>query len=379
MDPSQISYHRIVIKLGTKVVIDAQCGAAVSRLRALIAECALLVGAGKEVLLVSSGAIGHGRQALGLTGQLSVVQKQACAAVGQGRLMDLYHGMFEEHKLNTAQVLLTSKDFSNRESYLSLRETLEELLRLKVVPIINENDTVSAAEIVDSGQSKSFGDNDKLSALVAGKLGADLLLILTDVDGVYSDNPKTVPEARLLREIADLSALNAIQARGTSSGGRGGMLTKLEAAKIAALCGVTTIISSGFCESVIFSALDRKRGSLIKPKEALSGRKRWIGLSSGHSGRVILDERACAVLQKGKASLLPVGVRRVEGEFREGEVISLQDQTGRELGRGIAGISAERLEEIKGLRSEEIENRFGSTQIEEVVHRDNLVIFDGEE
>lgn len=371
---------RIVIKLGTQVVVE-RSGVTIAkeRLTALGVECAALKKAGKEIIIVSSGAIGLGRGALALDGVLTLVQKQACAAVGQGRLMQTYQELFSPHGVVVAQVLVTSSDFSDRSRYLNLRGTFEELLKFGVIPVVNENDTVSAAEIVEQTRSRSFGDNDKLSALVAAKLQADLLLILTNVDGVYDSNPKNNPQAKCLRRISSLNELAEVQTQGNSAMGRGGMVTKLEAAKVASLCGVDTIISSGMVPNAIEDALSGNSGTRIDGRRNLSSREHWISSASGSAGTIVIDERATSALEKRHASLLPVGIKRVEGEFSAGEVVSLQDEAGVELGRGIVNISAERLSSVIGMKTDAAKALLDNPRFEEVIHCDNLILFAEEE
>ncbi len=367
---------RIVIKLGTQVVIDDDVqGPSFPRLKAIVGDTAALLKEGREVLIVSSGAVGLGRKTLKLIGPLELAKKQACAAVGQSLLMNTYRDLFAVHGFTVAQILVTSDDFSERERYLNLRSTLTELLALKVVPIINENDTVSAAGLRESAQ-RSFDDNDKLSALVAAKLETDLLIMLTNVDGVYTDNPLTNPNAQLVSRIDDLAQLGGVKAEGTSALGRGGMASKLKAARIVAMCGVHGVIASGFVANPVCGVLAGGRGTHIVPHLALSGRQRWIGLSSGYSGIVVVDQRARDVLTVKKSSLLPVGVVGVDGTFEAKEIVSVQDPSGREIGRGISEVSSTTLKSIKGLHSKDLRQVDPNVTREEVIHRDNLVIFD---
>lgn len=376
-----LAAKRIVIKLGTQVVIQ-DAALAEDRLAGLISQAADLVRAGKEVILVSSGAVGLGRQKLALNRSLSLTEKQACAAVGQNLLMDAYREMFDHQGIITAQVLLTAMDFADRKHYLNLQQTLETLLRFRVVPIINENDTVSTMELLDEGYTKGFGDNDKLSALVAGKLGADLLVILTNVDGIYNDNPETNPEAVRIDRIEKFGALRDIQVAGQSAMGRGGMASKLEAARIAAISGVYTHITSGLKPKPLQALLEGgdSSGTLILPQAAIRGRKRWIGMASGYHGVVIVNEGARKALIENRASLLPIGVVGVDGDFAAQQVVSIQDEHGTEVGRGITRFSAGELQKIKGVRSGEIAAILGNSGSgegkEEVIHRDNLVVFE---
>ena len=234
---------------------------------------------------------------------------------------------------------------------------------------------VSTAGIVEDGTLKSFDDNDKLSSLVAGKLGADTLIILTNVEGVYDANPSENSNAKLIREISSFSQLQSIDAQGQSSLGRGGMSSKLAAARMAVLCGVKTIIASGLGDSPIQSALSGKSGTTIIPKETLSDKKRWIGTSSGYSGVVVVNDCAVDVLMKDRASVLPVGVVDVVGEFEIQDVISIQDIKGQEIGRGLATMSASTLRKVKGKHTKDVRPDLLNGEKDEVSHRNNLVIF----
>jgi glutamate 5-kinase len=382
--------RRVVIKLGTQVVIelgqDQQGRFAAERLAGLTAQCAQLMAEGKEIILVSSGAVGLGRMALKLSGSLTLNEKQACAAVGQSLLMDAYRALFAQSGLTPAQVLLTATDFADRKHYLNLRQTLETLLKLKAIPIINENDTTSTMELQEESYTKGFGDNDMLSALVASKLDADLLVILTNVDGIYTDNPLTNPNAQRIARIENFQEeLQRIDASGQSLLGRGGMSSKLEAARMASLSGVHTFITSGLQSGPLSPLLDaqaEEHGTLVLPQANLSGKKRWIGMASGYHGAIVVNAGARKALVEKQASLLPIGILSVEGDFLANQVVRIQDEAGVELGRGLTHFSSDEIERIKGLPSDQIAARLGfeamgkACEHEEVIHRDNLVIFE---
>jgi glutamate 5-kinase len=297
--------------------------------------------------------------------------------------MALYDQLCKTMGLTIAQVLVTSQDFTNRNAYLNLKTSCEQLLELGTLPIFNENDVVSVAGIRDTNtkaEQRSFDDNDKLSALVAGKLSANTLVILTNVDGVFTDNPETNPSAQPIARIETLHHLSSISCSGTSTMGRGGMYSKLEAAKIAALCGVSTIIASATRASPITSALSGTVGTTIAIDTStrtspLSGRERWFGLSSGFAGVVTIDLKARESLEQGNHSLLPVGVTAVDGDFVVGDVISIVDTNGQEVGRGIASQTSGSLRKIAGMRTQQAKEILLVDEKEEVVHRDNLVIF----
>lgn len=368
---------RIVIKLGTQIVMGNGGMLAVDRLKGLVDQCAELTRQGKSVILVSSGAVGLGRQVLNLReAKLSLAEKQACAAVGQNLLMDAYRELFKRHRLPTAQLLLTAFDLSERQRYLNLRETLEKLLEFKVIPIINENDTVSTQELAED-KTKSFGDNDKLSAIVAGKLGADLLVILTNVDGIYTENPQENPNAQKITLIEGLEQLHTVETSGKSLYGRGGMASKLEAAKIAAISGVGTVIASGLEPDTLTRIFTQKLcpGTMVVAQAPLSGRKRWLGLASGYHGVVVVNDGAKTALIERHASLLPSGIVEVQGEFQSKQVVSIQDSQGLEVGRGLVNFSAESVRKIQGRQSREIPDVLGAVEYDTVIHRDNLVIY----
>lgn len=388
MTPNQSlkNAKRIVIKLGSQVVIELTGGGdgqfASERLAGLTRQCAELVNQGKEVILVSSGAVGLGRQVLKLTGPLSLIEKQACAAVGQNLLMDSYRELFAQSELVTAQVLLTATDFADRKHYLNLRQTLEALLKFRAIPIINENDTTSTMELQEESYTKGFGDNDMLSALVASKLDADLLVILTNVDGIYTDNPFTNPDAKRVSLIENFQDLQKIDASGQSLLGRGGMSSKLEAARMASLSGVHTLITSGLSPQPLSALLDAEEGptgTIVLPQATLSGKKRWIGMASGYHGAIVVNTGARKALVEQHASLLAIGITGVLGEFLAQQVVSIQGETGEEIGRGLTHFSSKEIERIKGLRSEQIADRLGldsHERAEEIIHRDNLVVFE---
>lgn len=366
--------QRIIVKLGTQVVIEESDGTpATQRLEKIISECAELQSSGNEILLVSSGAVGLGKKALRLSRALELHEKQACAALGQGLLMHMYSELFSKHRVQVAQVLVTSSDFSDRERYLNLKNCFSEFFRLGIIPIINENDVVSTAGIVEQGNAKSFDDNDRLSSIVAAKIQADKLIILTNVAGVFSDNPSKNPEATFFKTLEVDGT--SIRTDGLSENGRGGMASKLQAARSASLCGVDTIISSGFIHNPIQSALTGASGTLIPNSGKLNSRSTWIGIASGHQGVIIVN--ACTALafrSENKISLLPIGVIDVVGEFSVKDTVSIQDENGAELARGLASMSAATLRTVRGLHSEKAKDHLLKDEKSEVIHRDNMVI-----
>lgn len=366
--------QRIIIKLGTQVVIEeGDERPALERLRGIVAECGGLSKNGAHVAVVSSGAVGLGKKQLGITRPLELHEKQTCAALGQSMLMNIYKELFSAHGIQVAQILVTAADFSDRERYLNLRNCMEHCFKMGIVPIINENDVVSTAGIIEKGNIKSFDDNDRLSSIVAAKMQADTLVILTNVAGVYSDNPVNNPDAVLLKNLE--IETQEIKTDGTSSGGRGGMGSKLRAARISSLCGTETIISSGFIPHAIHQALSKQSGTFIPPKAKLNSRQAWIGVASGHQGVVVVNECTVeALTSENKMSLLPIGVIDIIGAFTPKEIVSVQDARGRELARGLVSMSSETLHAIKGMHSEAAKPLLQKDEKPEVIHRDNLVL-----
>ena len=347
---------RIVVKLGTGVLTDSHKQPDPAQLEQLVAQMAAQRKAGRDVVLVSSGAVGAGMGVLGYEKRPSELSElQACAAVGQPRLMAIYEKLFAQHGLHVAQVLLTHDDLAHHERHLNARNTLVTLLGRGVVPIINENDAISFTEI-------KFGDNDKLSALVAALLPADLLVILTTVDGVIENfgkaNPRTIP---IIEEIDE--SVESMAGGTDSATAVGGMSSKIQAAKIAVRSGIPLVIASGRKKKMLADLLAGKdEGTLFVPQPTkLQGRKRWIAFFHHPKGALFVDYGAKRALQEGGKSLLPPGVARCEGSFAAGEVVRICDMDGMEFARGIAKFGAEEVRAHKLARVE-------------LVHRDDLVI-----
>lgn len=350
------SVSRVVVKLGTGVLTDSRKQPDPAQLKQLVAQMAALRAAGKEVVLVTSGAVGAGMGALGYKNRpTELAEKQACAAVGQSRLMAVYDKLFSEHGLVVAQVLLTHADLEHHERHLNARNTLITLLQRGVVPIINENDAISFTEI-------KFGDNDKLSALVAALLPADLLVILTTVDGVIENFGKKNAKTLSLIEKID-AAIHDMAGDTTSVTAVGGMKSKIEAAQIAVRSGIPLVIASGQKKDTLAKVLGGKdEGTLFVPRpNRLKGRKRWIAFFHHPKGTLFVDEGAKKALRDNSKSLLPPGVSRCEGEFSEGDVVRICDQNGMEFARGIARFSSTLVCEHKLPKTE-------------LVHRDDLVV-----
>lgn len=370
---------RIVIKFGTNALSADDGDLCLSRLYSFLEDIAALHRAGKEILVVTSGAVGVGRRILRLTQKDEGVSlKQACAAVGQTSLMKIYEDGFKRLGVTAAQVLLTEDDFADRARYLSLRDTLSRLLELKCIPVINQNDTVSTNELrayKDKGVKVCFGDNDKLSALVASGLDADLLCIMSDVEGLYSGDPRKDKSAKLISRVKGVT--EEVEALGfcASSRGRGGMKTKLEAAKVVTRSGGAMVIAYGKRHGAVSAVFGPDfKGTLFEPVEHLPGKKLWLAYATNVAGGVRVNAGAQKALSETGASLLPAGITAVEGDFEAGDAVYILDERGKEFARGLANYSAKDCRKIAGLKSEEISKKLGFKNYDEAVHRDNIVL-----
>jgi glutamate 5-kinase len=372
--------RRIVVKLGTNVIMSGNGMPALSRLYGIMESVAELRRGGHEVVLVSSGAVGLGAQKLGHPGKPRTLEmKQACAAVGQGRLMALYQEGFGRLGHVAAQVLLTEDDFGNRHRYLNLRSTLEKLLELGVVPIINENDTVSTAELESSRNGDwsrpIFGDNDKLSALVASGLDADLLLILSDVDGLYTGNPNKDPNATLIPVVKELTSEIEGCADGQSSRGRGGMASKLAAVRVATQAGTQVVIASGAAHRILDRILAGEEvGTVFLAEGRIRGKKRWVAHASHVAGRVRVNAGAEEALRGGKASLLPAGVLGLEGDFERDDVVAIADANGHDFARGTINLDRGEADVILESGATKIPGQTGAKGRGALISRDTLVL-----
>jgi len=362
---------RIVIKIGSRILADEAGELNSGWIAGLSTEVARQRQAGREVILVTSGAIAAGRSALGLSSRPKTIpQKQAAAAIGQSRLMRAYEDAFAAHGINVAQLLLTRGDLADRTRYLNARATLETLLECGVVPIINENDTVAVDEI-------KFGDNDNLSALVTNLIDAGLLVILTDIDGLYDADPRKHPEARLVSVVKTVTKELERAAGGSGSTvGTGGMATKLAAAKKAGKSGAATLIVNGAEPAIVSRVLaGESAGTIILPAaSSLTSRKHWLAFTLRPQGKITVDAGASSVLRSEGRSLLPSGVMSVEGNFERGACVRICDPDGNEFARGIADYAGSEIEQILGHRSSEIEEILGYRYGDEIIHRDNLVL-----
>jgi len=361
----------IVVKVGSSLVTNNGNGLDQVAIAEWAAQIAALVQQGKQVILVSSGAVAEGMQRLGWKKRpVAVNELQAAAAVGQMGLVQMYERCFSQHQLHTAQVLLTHDDLADRKRYLNARTTLRTLLDLKVIPIINENDTVVTDEI-------KFGDNDTLGSLVANLIEADTLVILTDQQGLYSADPRKDPNAQFVQHATagDL-ALEQMAGGAGSSVGTGGMLTKILAAKRAARSGAHTVIASGREHNVLvrLSAGEVVGTHLEATQMKIAARKQWLADHLRTTGKLVLDAGAVRVLVTEGKSLLPIGVTAVEGYFERGDVVACVDADGHEIARGLVNYSASETARVMRKPSQQIESILGYVDESELIHRDNLVL-----
>ena len=371
---SNLPYHRIVVKLGTSLLTGGTDHLDEDIMSHLVAQVAQLHQQGLEILIVSSGAIASGRHKLGLTKKLRGIPfKQVLASVGQSRLMYVYEKLFGQHDITVAQALLTKSDLSDRAGYLNTRNTLLALLELRVVCIVNENDVVAVDEIQDA----RFGDNDNLSAMVANLVDADLLLMLSDIAGLYTADPHHYPDARLIPQVDRIdSRIESLAASTSSSQGIGGMTTKIEAAKLATASGITVVIADGRePESILRLAAGETMGTRFWPfADKLESRKRWMVSYLSTKSRLTVDSGAASALRKQKRSLLATGIKEIEGKFQRGDVVTIYDHKGSILGCGITNYSADDIRTVKGAHSKDIATLLGYDYGSEVVHRNNLVV-----
>jgi len=358
----------VVVKVGSSTLTDERGKFRLGPMAGRVAEICDLHRRGHRVVLVSSGAVSSGMGPLGITIKpTEVEQLQALAAVGQGRLFHAYSELFGHEEVVTAQVLLSAHDFAVRANYLNAGNTLRKLLEWGVVPIINENDTTSTEELC-------FGDNDMLAAQVALLIRADLLVLLTDTEGLYSANPQDDPRATLIKEVRDFSELDSISTDSRGPLGRGGMASKVRAAKVATSGGVRTAIARGSRSGVITACVAGEDvGTRFLPRDlGLGAFKLWLLYGKPVSGRVYVDEGAAQAVC-GNASLLPVGITRVEGAFQAGDAVCVCDQGGQELARGIVDYSSEELEAVKGMRNRQVAEVLSHAS-PDAIHRDYLVL-----
>jgi len=364
--------RRIVIKVGSHVVTTQKAGLDIRTIKGIAKHILQAKQAGHEIVLVSSGAIASGIKTLGLTTKsISLPLKQAAAAVGQGHLIRAYDYAFETANKQVAQILLTSDDMVHRERFLNARHTITTLLKLGAIPIVNENDTVSVDEI-------KFGDNDTLAGMVANLIDAQLLVILSDVDGLFSEDPHHNPEATLIPTIEKITpTIERLATGAISREGTGGMASKVKVAKQMAIAGIPTIIVNGKRTKSISDVLAGKTvGTLFLPqKPRHTNRKHWIAFVRRTKGQLTVDDGAVEALLKRGKSLLPAGVTAVKGDFEHGDAVSCISKKGHEVAKGLVNYSSGTLKKIKGLKTVDIKRVLGHKDYDEVIHRDNMVVF----
>lgn len=372
--------QRIVFKFGTNVLRNDYKEISLSRIYTFIEDIAQLKKLGKEPIIVTSGAVGLGAKRLSVDSSESMSVKQACAAVGQSRLMSIYEDGFDKYGIITAQILLTEEDFTHRRKYLSLHDTLNTLISLGTIPVINQNDTVSTQELdfyQDTFQV-SFSDNDKLSALVASELDADLLVVLSDIDGLFDDNPKENPDAKKISVVEELTEEIEKYAREASQGGRGGMKTKLEAMNVVTRSGGTGIIANGKEPHIIKRLFDidnnEELGTVFLPTENLTNKKRWIAYATNIQARMTVNDGAKKALTQKYTSLLPIGVLNIEGDCQKGDIVSILDTDGNEFARGMVNYNCSDCKRIIGHHSDDILTILGYKNYDAIITRDNIAL-----
>lgn len=370
MKKSGAHMNRLVIKIGTSVLLDDEKKISTGRIGDIARQVRKVKEKGIDVIIVSSGAIGCGMETLGLARKpKEMAKRQALASIGQVLLMKMYRENFEKKAMKVSQILLTHEDIKNRTRCLNLTNTLDTLLKMDIVPVINENDALSFTEI-------KFGDNDNLSALIAQIATADLLLILSDVEGLFDRDPNRYPDAKMIPVVHRIDEeIEGTATQSASEKSVGGMVSKLEAAKKAGLYGIPTRVVLGGSKDVILKVVEgRQIGTLFLPGRKLARRKWWTAFAFKPKGVIWVDQGAeRAVVENGK-SLLPSGVVRIDGHFTSGDCVEMKNGSGTVVARGIANYSSSEMDRIKGLKSLDIEKELGYKYTEEMVHRDNMVV-----
>lgn len=367
-------YKRIVAKFGTNLLTGGTDRLNQKVMSSLAQQIAQLKSDGHEIVIVSSGAVAAGRQKLGLKKKRKDIPfKQVLASVGQSQLMHIYEQLFNKHNITVAQALLTKSDLSHRAGYLNARNTLLALIELGVICIVNENDVVATDEI---GGAR-FGDNDNLSAMVANLIDADLLMLLTDIDGLYTSNPQIDPDAKLISKVEKIdNRIQRLASRDSGVRGVGGMATKIEAAKLATACGITVIIDSGLKPDTLRQIiLGNRTGTIFIPaSNKIESKKRWMLTGLACKGKLIIDSGASLALQKRSKSLLPAGIINLEGKFQRGDVVDIFDMKDNRLGCGISNYNSTEIIAIKGADSRSVSSILGYEYGSEVIHRNNMAL-----
>ena len=360
---------RVVIKIGSAVLTHHSEILDINLIESITSDISEIINSGREVIIVTSGAVAAGCRKLGLARiPRRIPEKQAAAAAGQSTLIRSYEKAFEKKGKKAAQLLLTSDGLSDRTRYLNARNTVFSLLQHGVIPVINENDSVAVDEM-------RFGDNDNLSAMVTGLSDSDLLIILTDIDGLYDKDPRKFSDAQLIHTVTDFDAQTRGASRTGSDVGTGGMITKIEAARKAASFGAPTVIANGGKKGILIDIVNAgDHGTTFLPGEdRLRGRKRWIAYNLKLNGKIIVDSGAMKAINNGK-SLLPSGIIKVEGGFDFGDLVSLLEESGKEFARGLVQYKSDEIDAMKGIKTSEIESYLGKKDYDEVIHRDDLVL-----
>ena len=367
-------YSRIVIKAGTSLLTNGLQGLDVNFMNKFVDQISYLHQNGIEVVLISSGAVGAGRIKLrGFSNIKHLSFRQMLASIGQPHLMYAYEELFNKKNIIVAQALLSKNDFSNRLGYLNIRNTLFSLINNKVIPIINENDVVS----VDELQGQNFGDNDNLSAMVANLIDADLLIILSDIKGMFTKDPNLYNDAELIREVNNIDEkIYSMGGASSNDFARGGMATKIEAAKLATSTGISTIIANGLEDEVLIKLLNHQPvGTIFKASNnKLESRKRWMLSGLSNKSHIKIDQGAVSALKASKTSLLPPGVLGCSGKFERGDIVYIRDENENNIAAGISNYGSPDLRKIQGLNSDLIEKILGHHYGDEVIHRDNMVM-----
>ena len=358
---------KIVIKIGSSILVDEKGKPKKLWLKEFAKDIKFLIKKNKQIVIVSSGAIAMGCEYLGIKKKILKVDKsQAVASIGQIELMDFYKRIFDKNKIKISQILLTLDDTEQRRRSINAKRTIDNLLTMGIVPIVNENDTTATTEI-------KYGDNDRLAARVSQIIGADCLILLSDVEGLYTDNPKKNKKAQLIKLVREINEkIKKYASKTENYYGSGGMKTKIEAAKICQLAGCYMAIANGNYINPIKKIIENKKCTWFLPKiSKLDARKQWIIGSIAPKGEVIIDQGAVKAINNGK-SLLPAGVQKINGIFEKGDHILIKDESNKERGRGISSFSSLEIEKIKGSHSSEIKNILGYSSREEIIHKDDL-------